>query len=148
MSFWDLGMLPWERRSGRGQARAGWGRQRGLGVRGFTLLEVVLAIFIVIGMLTVALYFYQQAARLRSEVLLRIDEVSTARLLMDRMTAELRQAFAGDALMGGLTGTSNQHRFLQTRDARLVCLVRRRRDERGQAELGFDADLLQPAQFG
>lgn len=106
MMCWDQQVTPRGRRAGPGQQRAG-------AQGGFTLLEVILAIFIVMGMLTVVLYFYQQAARLRTDVLVRTDEVAGFRLLMDRMTTELRQAFAGDALTGGLTGTSNSISFLR-----------------------------------
>ncbi len=106
MIFCDQKVFPRWRDAGRSQRRA-------IRRAGFTLLEVILAIFIVIGMLTVVLYFYQQAARLRSELLLRTDEVSAVRLLMDRMTTELRTAFAGDDPTGGLTGTSNSITFLR-----------------------------------
>ena len=58
----------------------------------FTLIEVLLAVGIVAGLLVVVLYFYQQAAELRTELLVETERGSAARLLMDRLTAELRTA--------------------------------------------------------
>jgi len=58
----------------------------------FTLLEVVLAISLAIGILLVLLFFYQQAANLRAELVSQAERVSAVRLVMDRMTAELRAA--------------------------------------------------------
>lgn len=62
--------------------------------QGFTLIEMVLAIGIAIGMLMVALYFYQQNARLRSHILEETERVAAVRLLLDRLTADLRSALA------------------------------------------------------
>ena len=56
----------------------------------FTLLEVVLAIVIAVGLLTAVLLFYRQAATLRSDILGRTEELSAVRLVMDRMASELR----------------------------------------------------------
>lgn len=62
--------------------------------QGFTLVEMVLAIGIAIGMLLVALYFYQQNARLRSHILEETERIAAVRLLLDRLTADLRSALA------------------------------------------------------
>ena len=56
----------------------------------FTLLEVVLAIVIAVGLLTGVLLFYRQAASLRNQVFRQADQISAIRLLMDRMALELR----------------------------------------------------------
>jgi type II secretory pathway component PulJ len=56
----------------------------------FTLLEVVLAIVIAVGLLTAVLLFYRQAAILRGDILGRTEELSAVRLVMDRMASELR----------------------------------------------------------
>jgi type II secretory pathway pseudopilin PulG len=72
--------------------------------RGFTLIEVVLAIGIAIGILVVALYFYSQAVELRARLLQESDRVASIRLFLEQLTADLRAAyaqpqvgFAGDA---------------------------------------------------
>ena len=56
----------------------------------FTLIEVVLAISIAIGIMLVLLFFYNQAAELRAQLMQQADRLSTIRLLMDRITMELR----------------------------------------------------------
>jgi type II secretory pathway pseudopilin PulG len=72
----------------------------------FTLIEVVLAIGIAIGIMLVLLFFYNQAAELRAQLMQQAERLSTIRLLMDRITMELRTsrphafyeaAFIGDA---------------------------------------------------
>jgi type II secretory pathway pseudopilin PulG len=56
----------------------------------FTLIEVVLAIGIAIGIMLVLLFFYSQAANLRAQLVQEAERLSTIRLLMDRITMELR----------------------------------------------------------
>lgn len=58
----------------------------------FTLLEVLVAMGIAIGMLVVILFFYQQAARLRSDLLRETERLTTIRLLLDRIALDLRGA--------------------------------------------------------
>ncbi|HKQ38153.1 MAG TPA: hypothetical protein VJ063_08755 [Verrucomicrobiae bacterium] len=60
--------------------------------QGFTLIEVVLAIGIAIGIMLVLLFFYNQAANLRAQLMQEAERLSTVRLLMDRMTMELRSS--------------------------------------------------------
>jgi type II secretory pathway pseudopilin PulG len=79
---------------------------------GFTLLEVVLAIAITIGMLGVVLYFYQQASHLRLEMLEQAESISAARLVMDRLTTELRSAGAHGIQERALSGSSNSITFI------------------------------------
>jgi len=89
--------------------------QRGNGnspKRAFTLVEVILAISIAIGILVVALSFYQQAASLRAQILEASNRISTIRLLMDRLTSELRSARAHD--WEGFTGDAASLRFVKT----------------------------------
>lgn len=59
---------------------------------GFTLIEVVLAIGIAIGIMLVLLFFYNQAANLRAQLMQEAERLSTIRLLMDRITMELRSS--------------------------------------------------------
>lgn len=60
--------------------------------RAFTLIEIVLAVVISVGLLTVALYFYRQAADFRVELVSEVERLSEARLLLNRITTELRVA--------------------------------------------------------
>jgi type II secretory pathway pseudopilin PulG len=87
---------------------------RGRSANGFTLLEVVLAIIIAIGILLVALSFYQQAANLRVALLLETERISTIRLLMDRITTELRATPALPSFPKPLSGGSNFIQFVKT----------------------------------
>jgi prepilin-type N-terminal cleavage/methylation domain-containing protein len=81
---------------------------------GFTLIEVVLALAIAIGMLLVALYFYRQAAQLRGQVLEETERVAEVRLMMDRITADLRTARWHEVLQEGLVGGSDYIQFVKT----------------------------------
>ena len=74
---------------------------------GFTLLEVILAVSIAIGIMTVALYFYQQSSMLRKDALEEMERIAAVRLVMDRLGMELRCAVNGSELLPGLTGTSS-----------------------------------------
>lgn len=78
----------------------------------FTLLEVVLAISIAIGLLLVAMTFYQQATTLRAQLLDESERLAAVRQVMDRLAADLRVAPAHDHV--GFTGDSNSLRFVST----------------------------------
>lgn len=78
---------------------------------GFTLVEMVLAIGIAVGILMVALYFYQQSARLRSHMLEESERLAAARLLLDRLTTDLRCAMAQP--MESFQGGSSSLRFVK-----------------------------------
>lgn len=78
---------------------------------GFTLLEVILAVTIAIGIMTVALYFYQQSSTLRKQALEEMERIAAVRLVMDRLGMELRCAVNGSELLPGLSGTSSSIEF-------------------------------------
>src|SRR5688572_29016155 len=78
----------------------------------FTLVEVLLAVGIVAGLLVVVLFFYQQAAQLRTELLLDAERSSSARLLMERLTAELRTARKHTFYEVPLVGDSTYMQFI------------------------------------
>ena len=59
---------------------------------GFTLIEIILALSIALGLLVVALYFYSQTANLRGQLLDETDRLAALRLVMNRITSELRSA--------------------------------------------------------
>ena len=82
--------------------------------RGFTLLEVVIAIFIAIGIMFVLLFFYNQAANLRSQLMQEAERLSTIRLLMDRMTMELRTARAHGFYEAAFLGDTQFIQFVRT----------------------------------
>ena len=80
---------------------------------GFTLLEVLLAMCIAVGILTVVLFFYQQCAALRSRLLLETSRISAVRLVMERLTEELNAARRNETWQQGLTGASDSLQFLK-----------------------------------
>jgi type II secretory pathway pseudopilin PulG len=80
----------------------------------FTLVEVLLAVGIIAGLLMVVLYFYQQAAELRTELLLDAERSSSARLLMDRLTTELRSARSHTFYEVPLVGDATYLQFITT----------------------------------
>ncbi|MEY4689975.1 MAG: hypothetical protein RIT19_300 [Verrucomicrobiota bacterium] len=82
--------------------------------RGFTLIEVVLAIVIAVGLLTGVLVFYRQAAVLREEILRKADHLSAVRLVMDRISTELRTAPPGTGGAPVVSGDSRSLRMLHT----------------------------------
>jgi type II secretory pathway component PulJ len=75
--------------------------------RAFTLLEVLLAVAISAGMLAVVLFFYTQTANLRVQLFYETSKISAARLLLDRLTADLTNARRCESMQGGLNGTSD-----------------------------------------
>jgi prepilin-type N-terminal cleavage/methylation domain-containing protein len=80
--------------------------------RGFTLIEVILAIVIAVGMLVVVLYFYQQTADLRTQLIQESERISSVRLLMDRITGELRAASALSSSRIAFAGDATSMRFI------------------------------------
>ncbi len=102
---------------------------RGLGVcaphAAFTLLEVVLAISIAVGILVAALAFHHQAAVLRANLIDEAERLAAVRQIMDRLAADLRVAPVHNHI--GFTGDSNSLRFVTTRLP--------------LATAGFDSDL-------
>lgn len=81
---------------------------------GFTLLEVILAIVIAVGILVVVLHFYHQAANLRAQLLQEAERVAAVRMVMDRLTADLRAACSPAFSLEGFSGRSASLRFVKT----------------------------------
>ena len=96
--------------SARGQAHSKSWRK----LRAFTLIEVLLAVIISIGLLGVALYFYQQAAEFRAQVITETERVSTARLILDKITTELRTARRHGFYEAAFIGESDFLQFIKT----------------------------------
>ena len=83
-------------------------------VDAFTILEVMLAIVITTGLLATAMYYYQQAARFRNDLLEETERISSARLILDRLSAELRCSLHHPARRIGVKGGSDWIEFLKT----------------------------------
>lgn len=81
---------------------------------GFTLIEVILAIGIAIGILVVAFYFYSQTAELRTQLLAESERVSAVRLVMDRLTADLRCAYGTFSSGSGVSGDVGSLKIVKT----------------------------------
>ncbi len=77
---------------------------------GFTLLEVVLALGIALGLLAVVLFFYQQAGRLRDATLTETSRLAAIRLTMDRLATQLRTACP---LPGAFSGGPQEIEFVR-----------------------------------
>ena len=78
---------------------------------GFTLIEVVLAMAIAVGILAVVLFFYRQSELLRNQLLAETSRISAARLVLERLTFELGTAVPGSDSQTGLTGGSDTLQF-------------------------------------
>lgn len=72
--------------------------------RAFTILEVVLAVTIAVGLLLVLLTFYSQASQVRQDVMTEAGRISVIRLVMDRLTSELRSIPSSDQIDAPLWG--------------------------------------------
>lgn len=78
--------------------------------RAFTLIEVILAVVIAAGLLTVGFSFYHRAADLRTQLQDESERLTTIRLLTDRLSSDLRTAFAEPRQ--GFTGGPDSMRFV------------------------------------
>jgi type II secretory pathway pseudopilin PulG len=80
----------------------------------FTLVEVVLAILIISGIMTVLLYFYHRSAQVRQAALEEAEFLATSRMLFEQVTIELRTARVVEDQFIGLEGSSNAITFVCT----------------------------------
>lgn len=80
--------------------------------RAFTLLEVILAISLAIGIVLAVTGFYNQVVRIRSSIMDDVQMASSQRRVMDRLTGELRGAMVYPFLQMGLQGQSEQVRMI------------------------------------
>ena len=80
----------------------------------FTLVEVVLATVIAVGMMLVVLVFYEQASNLRAELLQETERVSSVRLLMDRLSTELRTMRRHPSFSSAFVGSPDHIQFIKT----------------------------------
>lgn len=78
--------------------------------RAFTLIEVILAVVIAAGLLVVAISYYQRSAELRGKLLEESERLTTIRMLMDRLSLDLRTAVAEPRQ--GFSGTTDFMKFV------------------------------------
>ena len=92
-------------------ARIGTIRRRGAG---FTLLEVVLAISLIVGLMGSAIWFTQHIAASREKINAATQEIISRRALMRRITTELQCAMSMQRLGLGVTGEKDHIAFVTT----------------------------------
>lgn len=82
--------------------------------KGFTLVEMVLAIGLAISLMGSMLWFYRYTAQVRDDVSQRIQEIGAQRRVMDQITVKLRGAMMYPFLNLGLEGQTDQVTFMTT----------------------------------
>ena len=82
--------------------------------RAFTLLEVLLAVIICVGLFFVVLSFYRSTAEVRELANREVSRISAVRLVMQRLTTELQTIQWNLAGSTPLTGDSNTLEFVRT----------------------------------
>ncbi len=83
--------------------------------RAFTLTEVVLSIGLALGLMGTLLWFYQHAADTRDTIGQDLDRLQQRRLVMDRVTEQLRGAMSHRFLNIGLEGQTDRVTFIAAR---------------------------------
>lgn len=78
--------------------------------RGFSLIEVILAISISVVILVVAIYFYHQTSNLRRQLIEETDKLTTIRLLFQKIGSDLRALEGSGAY--SFIGNSNSVSFV------------------------------------
>jgi len=82
--------------------------------RAFTLLEVLLAVIICVGLFFVVLSFYRSTAEVRDKAQREVTRISAARLVMQRLTTELQTIQWNLTVGTPLAGDSNSLEFVRT----------------------------------
>jgi len=80
--------------------------------RAFTLTEVLVAIGMAVGLMAALLWFYQHAARVRRDVTDQLQRIQTRRLVMNRLTDQLRGAMVYPFLNIGMEGDTQSITFV------------------------------------
>jgi len=81
---------------------------------GFTLLEVVLAIGLIVGLMGSAIWFTRHMSNARDKINTKAQEIVSRRSLMQRMTRELRCAMSMPRLGLGIAGEADYMAFVTT----------------------------------
>jgi len=84
------------------------------GTSGFTLLEVVLAIGLIVSLMGTAIWFTRHIASARETINDKTQEIVSRRSLMQRMTRELRCAMSMRRLGLGIAGEADYVAFVTT----------------------------------
>ena len=84
------------------------------GTAGFTLLEVVLAIGLIVSLMGSAIWFTRSIASAREKINDKTQEIVSRRSLMQRMTKELRCAMSMRRLGLGIAGEADYIAFVTT----------------------------------
>ncbi len=79
---------------------------------GFTLMEVILAVALTVALVGGVFAFYLHGLKIRDRVNEQMDILLTERLIMDRMTSELRSAMEFRFLQMGMTGGSEKAQWI------------------------------------
>jgi prepilin-type N-terminal cleavage/methylation domain-containing protein len=79
--------------------------------RGFTLLEILLAIALAVIVVAGAFAFYRRALEVRELVIEDVEVASAERAIMDHMTSELRAAQVDSFVCPGVQGSASQIKF-------------------------------------
>lgn len=77
----------------------------------FTLIEIILAISLAVGLLISAMWFYQTATSYRNELLRQSEQVATMRQMTDQLSGDLRAIHVD--WRHAFTGDSNSIRFIK-----------------------------------
>jgi len=80
----------------------------------FTLLEVLLAVIICVGLFFIVLSFYRTTAEVRNQANREVTRISAVRLVMQRLTTELQTIQWNLTESTPLTGDSNSLDFVRT----------------------------------
>lgn len=72
--------------------------------RAFTLMEVVLALSLTVGLMGAVMAFHRHVLKVRDDVVRQTELATSVRLIMDRMTSELRGAMVYPFLGFGMEG--------------------------------------------
>ena len=104
--FITLGVMPFVTRSVTTTMAARGAR------RGFTFIEVVLAIMLSVGLAATALWFYRHTGEVRNEISEELTTIAARRQVMSRITADLRHAVAVPLLGVGVDGQTDRITFI------------------------------------
>jgi type II secretory pathway component PulJ len=80
--------------------------------RAFTLIEILLAVVLVVALMGTLLAFYRSSLEARADISRRMELLAAERILMDRLTNELRTALVYPFIQTGLDGSNDRMTFI------------------------------------
>lgn len=81
--------------------------------RAFTLIEVLLALAISVGLLLAAILFFNQTTELRNRILTESERAAAIRQVMDRISSDLRTALPRSGVSDAFSGGEATLRFIR-----------------------------------